>query len=248
VRLHADAYTATARLVVAADGTRSLARDAADIKVRRWSYRQTAVVATLATQYPHGGVSTEFHTENGPFTLVPLPGDRMSLVWVDRPEAAELNAGLPDAAFAQTVEERSQFIHGALRTESRPAVFPLSAALADRFAGRRIVLIGEAAHSFPPIGAQGLNLGFRDVTALRRLLARYRADPGAADALESYHRARQGDVRTRTIAIDLLNRSLLTDFLPLQAARGFALALVSNIPTARRALMQQGLADTRHTR
>jgi 2-octaprenyl-6-methoxyphenol hydroxylase len=107
------------------------------------------------------------------------------------------------------------------------------------------MLIGEAAHSFPPIGAQGLNLGFRDVAALRRILVRYSADPGSQQALDSYHRARESDVRTRTIAVDLLNRSLLSDFLPLQAARGLALSVVSNIPAVRRALMQQGIADRR---
>jgi 2-octaprenyl-6-methoxyphenol hydroxylase len=245
VLLHAGDEEFVARLVVAADGARSLAREAAGIPVRSWDYRQAALVATLATEQSHRGVSTEFHTESGPFTLVPLPGDRVSLVWVDRPKHAEVSASLDDAAFSRVVSERAQFIHGAMRLDSSPALFPLKAALADRFAARRTVLVGEAAHLFPPIGAQGLNLGFRDVAALKRMLMRNRGDPGAPEALAAYHAARQVDVRTRTLAVDLLNRSLLTDFLPVQAARGIGLALASSVPIVRRALMRRGLGETR---
>ena len=248
VLLHAADATYAARLAVAADGARSLAREAAGIPVRTWTHRQAALVATLAIEEPHGGVSTEFHTERGPFTLVPLPGDRVSLVWVDRPDRAEAALRLGDAAFGRAVEARAHSIHGAMRLDSAPALFPLKAALADRFAARRTLLIGEAAHVFPPIGAQGLNLGFRDVAALRRVLARHRGDPGSPEALEEFHSARQGDVRSRTLAVELLNRSLLTDFLPVQAARGFGLALAASVPPLRRALLRQGLGSGRHAR
>jgi 2-octaprenyl-6-methoxyphenol hydroxylase len=242
VQLSADGCTVEARLVVAADGARSLAREAAGIAVHGWAYRQSALVATLAIQFPHGGVSTEFHTESGPFTLVPLPGDRVSLVWVDRPDRAELAVGLDADAFSRAVEERAHFLHGAMRLDSAPALFPLKVALAERFAARRTVLVGEAAHLFPPIGAQGLNLGLRDVAALKHVLARHRGDPGEPAALRAYHDARQADVRSRTFAVDLLNRSLLTDFLPVQAMRGLGLALASSVPALRKALIRQGLA------
>ncbi len=231
-----------ARLVVAADGARSLAREAAGIRVRQWNYRQAALVATLAVEYPHQGVSTEFHTETGPFTLVPLPGDRVSLVWVDRPEQAERALALSAADFSRAVEERARSIHGGMQLDTRPAVFPLGAALANCLAARRIVLVGEAAHLFPPIGAQGLNLGFRDVRALRHVLARHAHDPGAPAALNAYQDARRADVITRTLAVDLLNRSLLTDFLPVQALRGVGIALASAVPGLRRSLMRRGLA------
>jgi 2-octaprenyl-6-methoxyphenol hydroxylase len=243
VLLHTSEAVFPARLVVAADGSRSLVREAAGIAVRNWSYAQAALVGTFAVERSHGGVSTEFHTESGPFTLVPLPGDKMSLVWVDRPERAEASAALREEALSRLVEERALCIHGAMRATSAPAVFPLRAALAERFAARRTVLVGEAAHLFPPIGAQGLNLGFRDIAALRRVLTRHHSDPGAPAALAAYHAARQADIRTRTIAVDLLNRSLLTDFLPMQAVRGVGLALASSVPVLRRALMRQGLAS-----
>jgi 2-octaprenyl-6-methoxyphenol hydroxylase len=233
----------SARVVVAADGARSLAREAAGIRARRWAYPQSALVATLAVEHPHQGVSTEFHTENGPFTLVPLPGNRVSLVWVERPEAAEAALAMPDDAFSAEVEERARSIHGAMRLDSQPALFPLGAALADSFAARRTMLVGEAAHLFPPVGAQGLNLGFRDVAALRAVLTRHRNDPGSPAALAAYHQARQADIRSRTLAVDLLNRSLLTDFLPVQALRGLGLSMTSAVPALRHFLMRQGIAS-----
>lgn len=243
VRIRAGEADASARLVVAADGARSLARDAAGIRARRWEYSQAAVVATLSIQHPHDGVSTEFHSETGPFTLVPLPGNRISLVWVDRPDAAKRAMAFSAEDFSSAVETHAQSIHGAMRLDSKPALFPLSAALADRFAARRTMLVGEAAHLFPPIGAQGLNLGFRDVAALKHVLSAHRNDPGSLAALSAYHNMRQIDVRSRTLAVDLLNRSLLTDFLPVQMARGLGLSLASSVPFVRHALMRQGLAS-----
>ncbi|MBA3518491.1 MAG: FAD-dependent monooxygenase, partial [Rhizobiales bacterium] len=243
VTVSAEDEAYPARLVVAADGARSIAREAAGISVRGWTHRQSALVATFAIERPHGGVSTEFHIETGPFTLVPLPGDRVSLVWMDRPQQAERTIALDGPALSRLVEERAFSIHGGMQLDSPPALFPLRAALADRFAARRTILVGEAAHRFPPIGAQGLNLGFRDVAALGRVLSRHRGDPGSPAAVDSYHAARQSDVRGRALAVDLLNRSVLTDFLPVQAARGIGLALASSVPVLRRTLMRQGLAD-----
>jgi 2-octaprenyl-6-methoxyphenol hydroxylase len=233
-----------ARLVVAADGARSMARAATGIGARRWTYPQSALVALLSVSVPHHGVSTEFHTEAGPLTLVPAPGGRMSLVWVDRSARAEAIAAMPDADFARAVEIRTGSLHGAMRVAGARAVFPLRAALADRFADRRTVLVGEAAHVLPPIGAQGLNLGFRDVAALRRVLARHRDDPGGAPALSEYHAARRADIRLRTLAIDLFNRSLLSDFVPVHILRGTGLALSGAVPALRRTLMRAGLAGS----
>ncbi len=232
----------SARLVIGADGGRSLARRAAGIATRDWDYAQAALVTTLAIEYPHEDISTEFHTETGPFTLVPLAGRRMSLVWIDRPDVAGVAAKSAEPAFNAEVEKKARSIVGQMSVDSERAVFPLRAMLAERFAASRIMLVGEAAHVFPPIGAQGLNLGFRDIEALERILPRHRDDPGDASALQAYHRARQGDVRSRTYAVDLLNRSLLTGFLPFHALRGVALALAGSLPPLRRILMKQGLA------
>ncbi len=236
---------ARVRLVVGADGARSLARVAAGIATRRRTYPQTALTLNLGHARPHDDASTEFHTESGPFTLVPLPGRRSSLVCVlDKSNAAKLLAE-PDAALAAEIERRAHSLLGTMRVEGGRGVFPLAIETADAFARRRIALVGEAAHVVPPIGAQGLNLGLRDGATIAEIVAdarRENLDAGAPDVLARYDRQRRADVTSRTIAVDLLNRSLLTDFLPAHGARGLSLYLVDRIGPLRRALMREGVA------
>lgn len=235
-----DGRTVRAKLAAAADGRRSLMRDRAGIEVTEWRYPQAALVVNLDHNLPHHDTSTEFHTEHGPFTLVPLGPNQSSLVWVGRPEDHERRLALSDEALVVEIEERSQSILGAFTVTSPRQLFPLSGMTARRFAANRVALIGEAGHVVPPIGAQGLNLGLRDVSALVETLAAA-ADPGRSDLLERYDGARQFDVVSRTRAIDALNRTVLSDFLPAQAARGLGLFLMDRIPVLRRAAMRQGL-------
>lgn len=237
-----DAGRVTARLVGAADGRNSPTREAAGIAVRRWSYPQTAIVATIGHDLPHDDASTEFHTESGPFTLVPLPGRRSAIVCVVKPaEAARLMA-LSDAEIARVFEEKSHAIVGGITIEGSRQSFPLVGQSAACLARARIALIGEAAHVFPPIGAQGLNLSLRDAAVFARIAAAHRADPGAAAALAEYDAHRAGDIVTRTAAVDMLNRTLLTDMLPVQMARGLGLFALDRMPALKRLAMRQALA------
>lgn len=236
----AGGETVRGRLVVAADGRSSKAREAAGISARGWGYPQAALVANLRHSLPHYEVSTEIHTEWGPFTLVPLTGRRSSLVWVERPAEAERLAELDDAELARAVERRAHSLLGAVEMEGRRQVFPLRGMSAESFAAQRIALVGEAAHVLPPIGAQGLNLGLRDVVTLAGPLAE--ADPGAPAALAAYSRSRRRDVDSRVGAVDGMNRSLLSNLLPVQAARGLGLFMLDRIPGLRRAVMRQGMA------
>lgn len=239
-----DGAAVTARLAVAADGRRSIIRNAAGIATDAWSYPQAALVCNIRHTQPHNDTSTEFHTEHGPFTLVPLAGNRSSLVWVDAPEESRRRLGLSDEHLAAEIEARSASILGAVMIEGRRQVFPLSGMRVPRFADKRVMLVGEAAHLFPPIGAQGLNLGYRDVAALGDTLAGPVSDPGDAAHLEAYDRARRVDVMTRTAAVDGLNRTLLSDFLPVEALHGLGLFLIDRIPALRRFAMRQGVAAT----
>jgi 2-octaprenyl-6-methoxyphenol hydroxylase len=233
------------QLAIGADGRRSLCRAAAGIGTRVRNYPQTALTLTLAHDRPHGDISTEFHTETGPFTLVPLPGRRSSLVCVlDPAQAAELSA-LSDTALAAEIERRAHSLLGKMSVEPGRGVFPLSYETADGFARERIALIGEAAHVVPPIGAQGLNLGLRDGAAIAEIVAdarRDNVDLGNPELLTRYDSERRADVTSRGIAIDLLNRSLPTDFLPAHGARGLSLYLIDRIGPLRRALMREGVA------
>jgi 2-octaprenyl-6-methoxyphenol hydroxylase len=234
----------SAKLVVGADGRRSVCREAAGIAVTRHAYPQVALSYTLRHTRPHHNISTEFHTEQGPFTLVPLNGLRSSLVCVVAPAEADRLGALADPALNAELERRSHSLLGKIAVEPGRGSFPLASEIAQRFADRRIALVGEAAHTIPPIGAQGLNLGLRDAAAIAEIAAaahREDGDAGTPAALERYDRARRLDIATRSRAVDWLNRSLLSDFLPVQATRGLGLYALGHIGPLRRAVMREGM-------
>lgn len=236
-----------ARLVVAADGRNSVCREAAGISVSKRSLPQTAVALNLKHSRPHKNISTEFHTESGPFTLVPLPGLRSSLVWVCGDDDAERVRNADDNALAEEIERKSHSILGETAIDVGKGVFPLAVQIAERFGANRVALVGESGHVLPPIGAQGLNLGIRDTHAIARLAARSRAagqDTGSEAVLADYDAQRRLDVRSRAFAVELLGRSLLSGFLPVHLARGLGLELASRIGLFRRALMRGGMGDT----
>ncbi|WP_088345024.1 MULTISPECIES: UbiH/UbiF family hydroxylase [Rhodomicrobium] len=237
----ADGHEVSARLVVGADGRQSFCREAAGIGTRSWAYDQTATVCDFAHGRPHGGACTEFHYSGGPFTVVPLPGGNSSLVWVERPAEAAALAALGDAEFAAAIAARLDGLLGEITEVGPRSSFPLSGLIAKKLTAERLALVGEAGHVMPPIGAQGLNLGFRDVADLARCIAGA-TDPGAPDVLAAYEAARRGDVLTRTLAADLLNRTLTSGLLPLQLARGAGLMALSLAGPLRRAAMRRGMA------
>ncbi len=243
-----DGASIDVALVAAADGRNSPSRRAAGIEMRVRDYPQVAVTATLAHSRPHGDVSTEFHTKTGPFTLVPLPGERSSVVCVVSAAEAEELAALEPEAFARVMERKAHSILGRMSLVSPRGHFPLSQRTAERFARGRIALIGEAAHIIPPIGAQGLNLGIRDAATLAELASdavRAGEDIGSASVTDAYERRRRADVASRGFAVDLFNRSLLSDLLPVAGLRGLGLWLLGQSSGLRRVVMREGVGPTR---
>jgi 2-octaprenyl-6-methoxyphenol hydroxylase len=239
-----DGRRYAAALVVAADGRRSVLREAIGVPAREWAYPQVALTAILSHVRPHHETSTEFHTRTGPFTLVPLPGRRSSLVWLTSPAEGERLSGLSDEAFATAVETQAQSMLGAMRLDGPRGLVPMGGLAVSRFSAGRVALAGEAAHVFPPIGAQGLNLGLRDIADLVESAVPARARDFAErvpGALIRYDGLRRGDVALRTTMVDTLNRSLLTPFLPLDFARGAGLLALGALPPLRRFVMRQGL-------
>jgi len=242
-----DDGLARVRLVVGADGQHSLCRAAAGIGTNRYAYPQNALTLNLRHGRPHQAAATEFHTEHGPFTLVPLPDRRSSLVCVLDPETAQDLNAMTGPALAEEIERRAHSLLGRMSVEPGRGLFPLTAESADSAARARIALVGEAAHVLPPIGAQGLNLGLRDGATIAEIVAdvrRRNLDVGAPEVLARYNAQRRADVMSRTVAVDMLNRSLLTGFIPAQAMRGLSLYLVDRIDPLRRALMREGVAPT----
>jgi 2-octaprenyl-6-methoxyphenol hydroxylase len=244
----ADGDVLSADFAIGADGRKSKLRETAGIDVRNWSYPQSAMVLNFSHSVPHQNISTEFHTEHGPFTQVPLPGSRSSLVWVQNPAEAAANAELSLEDLSRLVEERMQSMLGKVTVEEGVQVWPLSGMMAHRFGKGRIALVGEAAHVFPPIGAQGLNLSLRDIMALTDILCSRAELPVAADSGDQFDRKRRADIMTRTASVDLLNRSLLSDFLPVQMLRAAGLHILSAIPPLRSIVMREGIEPGRGLR
>jgi 2-octaprenyl-6-methoxyphenol hydroxylase len=236
-----------ARLVVGADGRHSLCREAAGIEVTKRELRQHALTFNISHARPHRNISTEFHTPEGPCVFVPLPGERCSVVWVSNPDTAERLMALDDNGLSEEAERRSHSILGRVKVESGRNLFPLAIERPRQFARSRVALVGEAAHVLPPIGAQGLNLGLRDAADLADIAREALAageDPGAAQVLRRYDLKRRADVLSRTFAIDLANRSLLSDLLPMQSIRAVGLHLIGSVGPLRRLAMREGLAPS----
>ncbi len=236
-------------LLVATDGRRSTARRAAGIGAREVPYPQQALTTTLHHDRPHRGISTEFHTRQGPFTLVPLPAGpeaphRSSLVWGMAPEAAERRAAEGAERLARDIERQSRMLLGRIRVAGVVGRFPISSLTSDRLVGPRLALAGEAAHAMAPIGAQGLNLSLRDAASLADILVDARRggeDLGAPAVLDRYARSRRGDIAARAFGVDWLNRAILDDRLPTDVLRGAGLLAMASIGPLRRFAMRQGL-------
>ena len=237
----------SARLVAGADGRQSLCREAAGIAVTRRDLKQAALTFNVSHSRPHRNISTEFHTPQGPCVFVPLPGDRSSIVWVAAPKEAERLKSLSDDELSQAAETQSHSILGRLQVEPGRHVFPLAIERPRQFAKARVALVGEAAHVIPPIGAQGLNMGLRDAADLADLVREAMAlgeDPGSPQAMIRYDSTRRADVLSRTFAIDIANRSLLSDFVPMQSLRAAGLHLIGSFGPLRRIAMREGLAPS----
>lgn len=239
--------TITALHIIAADGRNSVMRDKVGIGHSSWSYPQKAIVLTFRHKLPHQNISTEFHRETGPFTQVPLPNvtphddklkHRSSLVWaVGEHDDADL-LSKSNEEFSRIVEDQMQSLLGVVEIDSKPQCYPMSSLIAKNFGKDRVLLVGEAAHAFPPIGAQGLNLGLRDVMTAIDCIQQGVGKPETVAS--EYDKKRRADVVTRTFGIDMFNRTLLTSFLPVQLIRSGTIAAVSAIPPLRHFMMRQG--------
>ena len=243
----ANGGSLSAQLAVGADGRHSLCREAAGIAVRRRELHQAALTFSVGHSRPHQNISTEFHTPEGPCVFVPLPGNRSSVVWVSAPKEAERLLALSETELSDAVEARSHSILGKMQVEPGRNRFSLAIEQPRQFAKARIALVGEAAHVLPPIGAQGLNMGLRDAADIADVVQNALTageDPGLASVLSRYSAARRADVMSRTFAIDLANRSLLSAFLPTQSLRAAGLHLIGSFGPLRRLAMREGLAPS----
>lgn len=255
----ADGVTATlddgrridCKLVVAGDGRHSGARKAAGIGASEWSYPQVAITLILRHRRPHKDVTTEYHTRSGPFTFVPMPPlpdapHRSSLVWLVAPKEAKALLALPRATLAERIAEQAHHRFGACEIEGEIGSFPMGGMRTKSVSAPRLMLVGEACHVFPPLAAQGLNLGIRDSTDAAHALegVDLADDTALAAALAAFESSRRADIDLRTQAVDVLNRSLLSGLPPVDFARGFAMAAIAAVGPLRRAVLREGISPS----
>ena len=241
----ADGERLAAALVVAADGGRSRLREAAGIGFVGWSYPQSGIVATVGHARDHAGRAVEHFLPSGPFAILPLVpggslGHRSSIVWTERAEDVPHLLALDAEDARAEVERRFGLELGALALETPLKAYPLAFGIARRFAAERLALLGDAAHVIHPIAGQGLNLGLKDAAALAEAVAdavRLGLDPGGADVLAAYERARRPDTVAMGAVTDGLNRLFSNDLLPLRLIRDLGLGLVDRIPALKRAFI-----------
>jgi 2-octaprenyl-6-methoxyphenol hydroxylase len=195
-------------------------------------------------QRPHGGVAVEHFMPAGPFAILPMTGNRSSIVWTERAEFAPRLVGLPDAAFRAELAARFGDFLGAVEPIGPRWTYPLSLLLAEGYVAPRLALVGEAAHTIHPIAGQGLNLGIRDVAALAQLVVdarRLGLDIGDKSVLLGYQQWRRFDAMALAAVTDGLNRLFSNSFAPLQLARDVGLAVVNRLPPLKRVLMRDAM-------
>ncbi|GAB4354917.1 MAG: ubiquinone biosynthesis hydroxylase [Oricola sp.] len=228
-----DGSAATARLLVAADGARSNLRALAGIKTVHWDYGQMGIVATIAHERPHEGRAEEHFLPAGPFAILPLKGNRSSIVWSETAENARRLLEADDFTFDIELEKRFGLHLGEIHVEGPKRAYPLGLTLARDFVKPRFALVGDAAHGIHPIAGQGLNLGFKDAAALAETVVeadRLGLDFGQLDVLQRYERWRRFDTWQMGVTTDVLNRMFSNDFAPLRAIRDIGLGLVDRMP------------------
>jgi 2-octaprenyl-6-methoxyphenol hydroxylase len=238
----ADGSAVAARLLVAADGARSSIRERANIAVHGWNYGQSAIVINVSHERSHNGRAVEHFLPAGPFAILPLKGNRSSIVWTETAAEAQRLAALPDDAFHAELERRFKLHLGYITAVSARRVHPLGFFVARSFTAERIALVGDAAHVIHPIAGQGLNMGLKDVAALAEVIvdaARLGLDPGAASTLERYQRWRRFDTMTMGLATDGLNRLFSNRSDVLRIVRDIGLGLVDRVPNLKHLFIRE---------
>jgi len=242
-----DGRALAAQLVIACDGRRSAVAEAAGIRRLRWSYGQTGLVNAIAHELPHEGLAHQSFFPGGPFAVLPLPGNRSSLVWSERTAEAERLQALDDATFTADLAARIGDRLGRIELIGKRWAYPLDLTMAERYVAPRLALAGDAAHGIHPIAGQGLNIGLRDVAALAEVLveaARIGEDIGSPLVLERYQHWRRFDATTLALGMDALNRLFSNRDPALRLARDAGLAVVNRMGWLRRAFMREAAGVT----
>jgi 2-octaprenyl-6-methoxyphenol hydroxylase len=243
----ASCGTVTGRLLVGSDGRQSGTATRAGITRTGWGYDQAAIVCAVAHEKPHGGIAHQFFMPGGPLAILPLTGNRSSIVWSEATERATALMALDDAGFLEALKPAFGSFLGQISLAGDRFTYPLGLTLADSFVAPRVALVGDAAHGVHPIAGQGLNAGLRDVAALIDVLTEARGrgeDIGGAQCLARYQRWRRFDTATLAAATDVFNRLFSNDNPLLRGIRDLGMGLVNAAPGLRRRFIREAAGLT----
>ncbi|MWD29163.1 2-octaprenyl-6-methoxyphenyl hydroxylase [Aquicoccus sp. SCR17] len=234
-------------LLVGCDGRSSGTARRAGIRRQGHGYGQTALVCAIAHEKPHHGIAHQFFMPSGPLAILPLPGNRSSIVWSERDAAAREIQALDAAEYLAALRPRFGDFLGDIALEGDRFTYPLSLSLAERFVAPRVALVGDAAHGLHPIAGQGLNAGLRDVAALAQVLGEARRrgeEPGALPVLERYEQWRRFDTAALAMATDGFNALFSNDSPILRIGRDLGMGLMSRLPRLRRGFIREAAGLT----
>ena len=237
----------SAGLLAVADGRKSALRQAAGIKTVGWSYPQVGIIATVVHEKPHDGLAIQHFLPAGPFAILPLAGNRASLVWTEEAARGREISALDDAGFLAELKPRFGTRFGAVSLAGPRGAFPLDLHIARSFIAERVALVGDAAHGVHPLAGQGLNIGLRDVAALAQVVVdarRLGLDAGGLQALRRYEQWRRFDSAFSGLAMDALNRLFSNDNTPIRAIRSLGLGLVDRTPALKRFFVREAAGMT----
>ncbi|MEM7088319.1 MAG: FAD-dependent monooxygenase [Pseudomonadota bacterium] len=242
-----DASTVAGQVLVGCDGRSSGTAARAGIKRTGWDYGQTALVCAIQHEQPHNGVAHQCFMPSGPLAILPLTGNRSSIVWSERTEMAEHINAMPKAEYLQVLSPRFGDFLGDIRLAGDRFTFPLNLTIANAFVAARLALVGDAAHGIHPIAGQGLNAGLRDVGALAEVLAlagRRGEDIGSVQVLERYQQWRRFDTASLAMATDLFNRLFSNDNPVLRIGRDIGMGIIGSVPGLRRGFVREAAGLT----
>lgn len=244
-----DGVTRRASLLVACDGAKSPIREEAGIAWINWAYRQSGIVATIGHHEPHHGRAEEHFLPSGPFAILPLKGNRSSIVWTEDADRAKSLVARSEFEILDEIERRFGLHLGPITLLTKPRAYPLGFGLARQFGKGRLALAGDAAHIIHPIAGQGLNLGLRDAAALAEAIVdsvSLGLDAGAQGVIDAYDHARRADTVAMGAVTDVLNRLFANDVMPIRLLRDFGLGLVNRMPRLKDRLIADAAANRPH--
>ncbi|AHD11104.1 FAD-dependent monooxygenase [Phaeobacter gallaeciensis] len=243
----ASGDTLRAGMIVGADGRRSGTAARAGIKRTGWDYGQTALVCAIEHEKPHHGVAHQFFMPPGPLAILPLPGNRSSIVWSERSSMAQSIQALGEADYLAALRPRFGDFLGEISLAGDRFTYPLNLTLANAFVSERLALVGDAAHGVHPIAGQGLNAGLRDVGALAEVLteAKRRGEDIASPlVLARYQQWRRFDTASLAAATDMFNRLFSSDNPLLRLGRDIGMGVVGAIPGLRQNFIREAAGLT----